>query len=178
MREGRGEGVRKQTGAPERKRHLPPGGRQQLRGCGRGSGPPERGSAERGPGSARCHRPRAAEAGRALRVRRARPCCCTDTQSAVRRVWGLLGAPEEESPQLWAARAPSPALHGSAPGAQREPPVLRFVPSASCPGPGHHGQSLDPLSARCLQLSLDMEEMPLSLLFSRLSSHSSLSLFP
>ena len=43
---------------------------------------------------------------------------------------------------LWAARAPSPALHRSAPGGQGEPPVFQFVPSASCPGTGHHGQSL------------------------------------
>lgn len=121
------------------------------------------------------HGPRAAEAGKALRVRRAQPCCSANTQRRAPRL-GASGYPRRRargSGCLCSVTAP----HRSAPGAQTEPPVLRFVPSASCPASGRPGQSLTLLSVRSLQVSLDVQEMPLSLLLCRLSGPSSLSLF-
>ena len=83
-----------------------------------------------------------AEAGRALRIPQAYPCSSRDTQSRgprpmARQLWEI---PKKETPYLWAAlcQCSVTAQHRRAPGVQREPPVLQFVPVASGPGTGHH----------------------------------------
>jgi len=62
------------------------------------------------------------------------------------RPGGFRRPPRRRSHSLWAAcaSAPSPAQHSSAPGVQREPPVLQFVPLALAPGTT--GRSLAPFS--------------------------------
>ena len=65
------------------------------------------------------------------------------------------------------ATALSPAQHRSASGGQR----FQFVPVASFPSTGHHRQESDSiLFASSLQLSIDMDEVPLSLLSSQLNT--------
>jgi len=64
------------------------------------------------------------------------PCCCPHREPP-----GDFGTSPRRRPRsLWAVRAsaPSPAQHSSAPGVHREPTVCQFVPTASCPGTGHH----------------------------------------
>lgn len=62
------------------------------------------------------------------------------------------------------------------PSDQEEPPVFQFVPLVSCHATGHHWWSLAPSSLQSFyQLSMDIDEISLSLLFLRLTSHSSLS---
>ena len=63
------------------------------------------------------------------------------------------------------------------PDVQSQLPVFQFVPIASGPGTGHHWE--EPhffLFAPSLQVLLYIDNIPLSLLFSRLNSSSSLSL--
>ena len=75
------------------------------------------------------------------------------------------------SPQLGRTRSCNTSMF---PAAQREPPAYHFVPRASGPGTGH--LCLEPssvLSSPSPQVFTDVSEIPLSLLFSRLSSPSS-----
>jgi len=58
------------------------------------------------------------------------------------------------------------AQHGRAPGVQREPPVLQFVPMVSGPGNTHHWQSLAAASDTFTQGFMGADEILLSLLFS------------
>ena len=63
------------------------------------------------------------------------------------------------------------------PDVQIERLVFQLVHSAFCPGTGHHLQeSVSVLFAPSFQVFIEIDEFPLSLLFSRLSSPSSLSL--
>ena len=59
-------------------------------------------------------------------------------------------------------------------GVQREPPILPCVLITSCPGTGHHWQEpASILFAHPLQVSVDIDEIPLSILFSKLNTVSS-----
>jgi len=81
-----------------------------------------------------------------------------------------------ETPQpLWGtcASAWSPSQQKSVPDVQREPPVFQFVPIASGPATGHHPEEPGTvLFAPSLQLFMHIDEMLLSLLFSRQNSPS------
>ena len=78
-------------------------------------------------------------------------------RSPRRRFYSLLAA---------CTGALSPAQHRSAPGVQREPPVLLFRPAASCPGTEHHwNEAGSILSAPPLQVFTDIDEIPTILLF-------------
>ena len=67
------------------------------------------------------------------------------------RLQGLAEVPSATSRQLWEipkeetlqplgslCQCSITSQHRRAPGVQREPPVLQFVPTAPCPGTGHH----------------------------------------
>jgi len=66
---------------------------------------------------------------------------------------------------------PVPVLHylqstEVLPGVWREPPVFQFVPTASCPGIGHHWEETGSvITASSLQAFIDNYEIPLSFLF-------------
>ena len=63
------------------------------------------------------------------------------------------------------------------PHVQREPPMFQFVPIASGPVTGHHRAEPGSIYlAPLLQVLINTDEIPLSLLFSRLNSLSSFSL--
>ena len=66
---------------------------------------------------------------------------------------------------------PVPVLHylqstAVLPVVWREPPVFQFVPTASCPGIGHHWEETGSvITASSLQAFIDNYEIPLSFLF-------------
>jgi len=78
-------------------------------------------------------------------------------QGAQHHIQGCLESSKEETPQLWAAFALSPALHRSAPGAQRDPPVLQFVPIAYCAALHHPHHAWQRTSAQQCQLRMPQE---------------------
>lgn len=67
-------------------------------------------------------------------------------------------------------------LAGTFEGHLGEPPVFHFVPTAPCPGMDATEMSLAPSSLQPAQGCMDIDEIPMSLLFSRLSCPSSFSL--
>jgi len=63
------------------------------------------------------------------------------------------------------------------PDVQREPPMFQFVAMASCPVAGHHWKEPGSVTfTPSLQVFIHIDEIPSSLLFSRLNSPSPLSL--
>jgi len=79
------------------------------------------------------------------------------------RPGGFWRPPRRRPHSPWAAcaSAPSPAQHSSAPGVQREPPVLQSVPMASCAGTGHlEKEPGSVLTAPSLQVFIDIGKIP------------------
>ena len=97
------------------------------------------------------------------------PCLDSFWISSRRRIHNLSG-------QLVPVRG-QPHSEKVFPDVQREPPLFQCVPGASGPVTGHHWKEPGSiLFAPFLQVFISIEKTPLSLLFSRLNSPSSLSL--
>ena len=124
---------------------------------------------------------RMAEAGRVLCAPLAHLCSSRDTQSRgprpmARQLLNIIS--EEETPQPLGnlCQCSGTAQHSSAAWCSEGAHVLQLVPITSCLGTAEQSPTLSSLPSS-LQIFMDTDEIPLTILSSRLSSLSSLHLY-
>lgn len=106
------------------------------------------------------------EVERDLWVHQAQPLFQQGTQSRGPRATStqLLEISMEDTPQSLGSLCQCSAICTT--DVQGEPPVFQFVPTASCPGIGHHWEETGSvITASSLQAFIDNYEIPLSFLF-------------